>query len=189
MRPDHHHAYGPRVTRRPLRNPWRGTWIAILPIVAIILSIVVIRTAAVRAESDSFNSLVRSLKSHDDVEVTSPPMMWLARLVVRAAQPEGVMDVRLATFEGSGLSRVAGDASFANLLQRVSDQGWSPLVRVRSRKNGEITAVHVRQQRDRLSLLVVTINRGDGVIVEATVKPETFARWLEEPRQIARRTR
>jgi hypothetical protein len=187
MRPDYQ-AHSTR-TRRPLRNPWRGAWIALLPIVAIALSFVVIEAAAVRAESDSFNSLVRSLKSHDDVEVTSPPMMWLARLVVRAAQPEGVMDVRLATFEGRGLSRVAGDASFNKLLRRVADQGWSPLVTVRSRKSGELSAVHVRQHRDRLSLLVVAINRGDGVIVEATVKPETFSRWLDQPRLIARRTR
>src|SRR5687767_12580525 len=164
MRPDHQ-ADSTR-TRRPLRNPWRGAWIALLPIVAIALAFVVIQAAAVRAESDSFNSLVRSLKSHDDVEVTSPPMMWLARLVVRAAQPEGVMDVRLATFEGRGLSRVAGDASFNKLLRRVADQGWSPLVTVRSRKSGELSAVHVRQHRDRLSLLVVAINRGDGVVVE-----------------------
>jgi hypothetical protein len=175
--------------RRRLRNPWRGAWIVLLPIVAIVLAIVVVPAATVRAESDSFNSLVRSLKSHDDVEVTSPPMMWLARLVVKAAQPEGVMDVRLATFEGSGLSRVAGDESFTRLLQRVSDEGWSPLVKVRSRKSGELSAVHVRQHRGRLSLLVVAVSRGDGVIVEATVKPETFSRWLEEPRLIAKRTR
>jgi hypothetical protein len=177
------------VRRRPLRNPWRGAWIALLPIVAIVLAIVVVQGASVRAEADSFGTLVRSLQSHDDVEVTSPPMMWLARLVVKAAQPEGVMDVRVATLEGSGLSRVAGDASFNKLLQRVSDQGWSPLVKVRSRKSGELSAVHVRQHRGRLSLLVVAISRGDGAIVEATVKPETFARWLEQPRQIARRTR
>jgi hypothetical protein len=171
-----------------LRNPWRGAWIALLPIVAIVLAIVVIQAAAVRAEADSFNSLVRSLKSHDDVEVTSPPMMWLARLVVKAAQPEGVMDVRVATLEGRGLSRIAGDASFNELLRRVADQGWSPLVKVRSRKSGELSAVHVRQHRGRLSLLVVAISRGDGAIVEATVKPETFARWLDKPALIAKRT-
>jgi hypothetical protein len=177
------------VRRRPLRNRWRGAWIALLPIVAIVLAIVVVHGAAVRAEADSFGTLVRTLKSHDDVEVTTPPMMWLARLVVKAAQPEGVMDVRVATLEGHGLSRVAGDASFNKLLQRVADQGWSPLVKVRSRKSGELSAVHVRRHRGRLSLLVVAISRRDGAIVEATVKPETFARWLEEPRQIARRTR
>jgi hypothetical protein len=182
-----------RITRRRLRNPWRGAWIALLPIVAIILAVVVTQTAAVRvvaaAEADSFGSLVRSLESQAGVEVTTPPMMWLARLVVKAAQPEGVMDVRLATLEGSGLSRVAGDASFNKLLQRVTDQGWSPLVKVRSKKSGELSAVHVKEHRGRLSLLVVAISRGDGVVVEATVKPEVFARWLEEPRQIARRTR
>ena len=147
----------------------------------------VTQTVALRAETNSFDRLVRSMKSHDDIEVTSPPMMWLARLVVKAAQPEGVMDVRLATFEGRGLSRVAGDASFSKLLQRVADEGWSPLVKVRSRKSGELSAVHVRQHRGRLSLLVVAISRGDGVVVEATVKPETFTRWLDEPRLIAGR--
>jgi hypothetical protein len=177
------------VRRRRLRNPWRGAWIALLPIVAIALAIVVTHAAAVRAEADSFGSLVRTLQSHDEIEVTTPPMMWLARLVVKAAQPEGVTDVRLAMFEGRGLSRVASDASFGKLLQRVTDQGWSPVVKVRSRKSGELSAVHVRQHRGRLSLLVVAIDRGEGVIVEATVKPETFSRWLEEPRRLARRTR
>ena len=176
-----------RITSRRLRNPWRGAWIVLLPIVAIVLAVVVTQAAAVRAESDSFGSLVRTLQAHDDVEVTTPPMMWLARLVVKAAQPEGVSDVRLAMFEGRGLSRVAADESFGKLLQKVTDQGWSPMVRVRSRKSGELTAVHVREHRGHLSLLVVTINRGEGVIVEATVKPETFTRWFDEPRKIARR--
>jgi hypothetical protein len=61
-------------------------------------------------------------------------------------------------------------------------------VKVRSKKSGELSAVHVREHRGRLSLLVVAIDSGDGVVVEATVKPETFARWLDEPRLIARRT-
>jgi hypothetical protein len=180
-----------RIARRPLRNPWRGAWIALLPIVAIVLAIVVTQAAAVRAaaEADSFGSLVRSLEAQDDVEVTTPPMMWLARMVVKAAQPEGVMDVRLATFEGRGLSRVARDESFNKLLKRVADQGWSPLVRVRSKKSGELSAVHVREHRGKLSLLVVAIDRGEGVIVEAAVKPEALGRWLDEPRKIARRTR
>jgi hypothetical protein len=179
-----------RITRRRLRNPWRGAWIALLPISAIILAIVVTQAVAVRAaaEADSFGSLVRTLTAEDDIEVTTPPMMWLARLVVKAAQPEGVMDVRVAMFEGRGLSRVARDESFDKLLKRVADQGWSPLVRVRSRKNGELSAVHVRQQRGKLSLLVVAIDRGEGVIVEAAVKPEALSRWLDEPRLIAGRT-
>ena len=178
-----------RITRGRLRNPWRGAWIALLPIVAIVLAVVVTQAAAVRADSDSFRSLVRTLELQEGVEVTTPPMMWLARMVVKAAQPEGVTDVRVAMFEGRGLSGVAGDESFGKLLQKVAHQGWSPMVRVRSRKSGELTAVHARQQRGRLSLLVVTINRREGVIVEATVKPETFTRWFDEPLQIARRIR
>jgi len=182
----------PRLERRKLRNPWRGAWIALLPIGAIILAIVVMQAAAVRAaaaaDADSFGSLVRSLESQDGVEVTTPPMMWLARLVVKAAQPEGVMDVRVAMFEGRGLSRVARDESFDKLLQRVKDQGWAPLVRVRSKKSGELSAVHVREQRGKLSLLVVAIDRSEGVIVEAAVKPEALSRWLDKPRLIAKRT-
>jgi hypothetical protein len=177
-----------RITHRPLRNPWRGAWIALLPIAPAIVLALVVTQAAANAEADSFGSLVRTLQSHDDVEVTTPPMMWLARMVVKAAQPEGVMDVRLATFEGRGLSRVASDESFNKLLRRVADQGWSPLVRVRSRKNGELSAVHVREHRGKLSLLVVAIDRGEGVIVEAAVKPEALSRWLDKPRLIAKRT-
>lgn len=179
-----------RITHRKLRNPWRGAWIVLLPIVAIILAIVVTQAAVVRAaaEADSFGSLVRTLKAEDDVEVTTPPMMWLGRLVVKAVQPEGVMDVRVAMFEGRGLSRVARAESFDKLLQRVKDQGWQPLVKVRSKRNSELSAVHVREQRGKLSLLVVAIDRGEGVIVEAAVKPEALSRWLDKPRLIAKRT-
>lgn len=153
------------------------------------IALVVSPALGARAEANSFDALVRALESKDGVTCTSPPFMWLARLVVRLAQPEGVTDVRLATFEGSGLSRVAGDASFGQLLQRVTEDGWSPLVRVRSRRQGQMTAVHVRRDGGHLSLLVVTINRGDAVIVQASVKPETLTRWLDEPRLIASRTR
>ena len=62
------------------------------------------------------------------------------------------------------------------------------MVRVRSRKSGELSAVHFREHRGRLSLLVVAIDRGEGVIVEAAVKPEALSRWLDKPRLIANRT-
>lgn len=140
-----------------------------------------------RAQRDSFDALVKSLTSQDHVEVTTPPMMWLGQLVVRAMQPEGVLDVRLATFEGRGLSRVAADESFGKLLQRISGNGWSPLVRVHSRRNGEVSAVHVRQDRKTLSLLVLAITRDDAVVVEVSVEPEVFRRWLDDPSSIVRR--
>jgi hypothetical protein len=139
------------------------------------------------AQRDSFDALVKGLTSQDHVEVTTPPMMWLGRLVVRAMQPEGVLDVRLATFEGRGLSRVAADDSFGKLLQRVSGNGWSPLVRVHSRRNGEVSAVHFRHDHNKLSVLVVAITRDDAVVVEATVQPEALRRWLGEPSSIVRR--
>lgn len=139
------------------------------------------------AQRDSFDALVDNLKSQDHVECTSPPMMWLARLVVRAMQPEGVLDVRFASFEGRGLSRVAADDKFGRLLERVSGDGWSPLVRVRSRRNGEISAVHFRQHHKKLSLLVLAINRGDAVVIEVSLVPETLRRWIGEPSSIVRR--
>jgi hypothetical protein len=98
-----------------------------------------------------------------------------------------VLDVRLATFEGRGLSRLAADDPFGKLLQRVSGNGWSPLVRVHSRRNGEVSAVHFRHDRKKLSLLVVAITRDDAVVIEASVEPETFRRWLGEPTSIVRR--
>jgi hypothetical protein len=139
------------------------------------------------AQRDSFDALVNGLKSQDHVAVTTPPMMWLGRLVVRAMQPEGVRDVRLATFEGRGLSRVTADDSFAKLLQRVAGNGWSPLVRVQSRRSGQVSAVHFRHDRKKLSVLVVAITRDDAVVVEASVEPETLSRWLGEPSSIVRR--
>jgi hypothetical protein len=148
---------------------------------------VLVFASRAQAQRDSFDALVKGLKSHDGVETTTPPMMWLGRMVVRAMQPEGVLDVRLATFEGRGLSRVATDGSFGKLLQRVSDNGWSPIVRVHSRRSGEMSAVHVRHDRKTLSLLVLAINSADAVVVEVSIQPEALSRWLNEPTSIVRR--
>lgn len=138
---------------------------------------------------DSFNALVRDLQSRDGIENTSPPFMWLASLAVSVARPAGVLGVRLATFEGARLADVTRDRDFESLISRASADGWTPMVRVRSKRNNELVSIHARTRGDNVSLLVVTVDKGEAVVVQVALKPDVVAEWLKEPGGIEARLR
>lgn len=141
-----------------------------------------------RASSgDVFNDVVRRLRAESNLEETSPPFLWLASLAVRAARPAGVLDFRLATFEGRDLATLARDQEFAAAVRQSPGEGWTPLIQVRSRRNGELVNIQTRAHGDNVSLLLVTIDHHDAVVIQATVKPETIAKWLKEPVRIKMR--
>lgn len=153
----------------------------------------VVAEAAASADDDRlgdrFDALVRSLQARDGVENTSPPFMWLASLAVRAARPAGVLDLRLATFEGRRLGDVAHDGEFQALVARAANDGWTPLLRVRSKRSRELVSIHTRTRGNQVSLLLVTVDQGDAVVAQVAVNPDTIAEWIKEPSSIDARLR
>lgn len=138
---------------------------------------------------DRFDALVRTLQAHEGVENTSPPFMWLASLAVRAARPAGVLDLRLATFEGHRLGDLAHDSAFAALVNEAASDGWAPLLRVRSKRSREMVSIHARTRGNHVSLLLVTVEKGEAVVAQVAVNPDTVAQWIKEPGHIEARLR
>jgi hypothetical protein len=141
------------------------------------------RTAASGGDGpdDRFNSIVRTLQTRAGVENTSPPFMWLASLAVRAARPAGVLDLRLATFEGRQLADVVHNDGFDRLVREATADGWTPLLRVRSKRSRELVNILSRTRHDQVSLLLVTVNQGDAVVAQVAVNPETIVAWIKDP--------
>lgn len=143
-----------------------------------------------RAEGgDRFNAIVRRLQTHAGVEETSPPFLWLASLAVSVARPAGVLDFRLATFEGRHLADVARDRDFDAMVRQTAGEGWTPLLQVRSSRKGELVSIQTRTHRDHVSLLLVTVDQHDAVVIQLAVSPDAIAQWIKEPVRIKSRAR
>jgi hypothetical protein len=138
---------------------------------------------------DRFNAIVRRLQAHGGIEETSPPFMWLASLAVRGVRPAGVLDFRLATFEGRHLGDVARDRDFDTMVRQTAGEGWTPLLQVRSSRKGELVSIQTRTYRDHVSLLLVTIDSHDAVVIQLAVSPDAIAQWIKEPVRIRSRAR
>lgn len=138
---------------------------------------------------DRFSAIVRRLQMHAGVEDTSPPFLWLASLAVRSVRPAGVLDFRLATFEGRHLADVARDRDFDALVRQTAGPGWTPLLQVRSSRRGELVSIQTQTHRDHVSLLLVTIDEHDAVVIQLAVKPDAIAQWIKEPIRIRSRAR
>ncbi len=111
------------------------------------------------------------------------PFFGLARSIVRVAHPEGVHDVQLAVFDGKG---ALDPLDAERLMNTRAGRDFTPLVRVRSRRQHESTLIYARPLRDDLELMVLTNDGDDTVPVRVVVDPDVVTRCLDEnPRSVA----
>jgi hypothetical protein len=131
-----------------------------------------------------YGSVVKLVESHYHVKHKGTP--FIAKLAVKVVRPEGVRDFKLATFEDQDFSS-GSDTEFAQAVRRLLVPVWSPVVQTRSRDAGEQTFVYLREAGENFRVMVVTIERRDGSVLEAEVSPQTLAKWMKEPDKIGRR--
>jgi len=139
-------------------------------------------------EAGAFDRVVRQMERVYQVSPTGVAGGWLARLVLRVARPKGILDCRVAIFEPRpGLPPEARPAEID--VRAVTGRGWSPMVHVMSRRFASSTSVFTRQHGGRWSLLVVTADQDEGVVVEIKLAPERLAAWLGDPLRLGARAR
>jgi hypothetical protein len=133
--------------------------------------------------SAGFNEVLNGLEARLG-RPTWIPLFGLVRAGVRVLHPEGVHDVQLAVFEGKSHL----DSVFADDLMRTRvGNGYTPLVRVRSRNDREWSYIYAKAIGDRLiDLVVLAKDGGDTTLVRVVVDPELVARYLDDnPRNVA----
>lgn len=135
-----------------------------------------------------FNAIARALDRHDGVKRVWIPFLGLARVFVRAIQPEGVHDFQLATFEGTDN---IDPRELRSLMQTKVGPGFKPLVQVWSRKSRDWSFIYVRPgRRDaRMELIILAHDNEDTVLVRVDVDAEVLARELGEPRNVSKMAR
>ena len=145
---------------------------------ACVLSCLLCLTAApTLAKDGDFDAVVRSVKADCGGKKMHIPFLGLAGFATKLMRPAGVKSFKLAMFDGVsvGDTRTLGED-----LRRVLGDGWSPLVRARTREGQAY--VYVREVGADLKLIVVALDGGQATVVRVRLNPQALAKFADNPK-------
>ena len=147
--------------------------------------LLVVSLAIVAPAQASFRTMANAIDAHLGHR-TYIPFLGLARFALWVVSPKGVHDFQLAVWEGK--SRGIEGEDLVRIVNRGMDQGFTPLVRVRSLKKGENVFVYAKPLRgDVIELLILTHERDDTVLVRVVADAAIVARdFGHHPRHVIR---
>jgi hypothetical protein len=160
------------------RSQYLLLWIGLLAIISSICSI------RLWAKDPEFNLLVNHIESSYQVKRTHIPFLWLAKPFIRGS---GIKGLQLAIFENHNFYRPEGGQEFEKFVQRTIRPEWQPMVRVHSRRSGELTCIYVREEDNNFKMLIVTLERDEAVVMQMKLHSKDMRKWLEEPVAIGRK--
>lgn len=148
------------------------------------------------ARGDGFNDAVRTIEQFYHVKHQNIPLLARAgmKAVRTAARIKGgdyrrlaeAGSIRVVFFEDQNFDSRGQIASFKTVLQGTLIAEWSPLVQTLAPKDEEQTYIYIRDSGTKFSLLVVTIERHEATVVQATVTPEILAELMKDPGEMGK---
>ena len=94
--------------------------------------------------------------------------------------------MKIAFFEDQDFSSRGRIGAFKSSMNGALMTSWSPLVQTLSPKDEEQTYIYLREENDKFQVLVITIERREAVVVQATVNPRTLALLMQNPDEMGR---
>src|SRR4051812_10173651 len=147
--------------------------------------------AGAHADRDGFNDAVKLIEQFYHVKHQNIPLLARAgmKAVKTAAKVRGgeykkiaeAGSVRMAFFEEQTFDSRGQIASFKSAIQNALTDQWSPLVQTLTPKTEEQTYVYVRDAGKNFHVLVITIERKEATVIQATVAPQILADLLKDP--------
>ena len=148
------------------------------------------------ARGDDFDAVVKAIEQFYHVKHQSLPLlaragMKGARTVarVRGGDSKRLADagsVRLVFFEDQEFNSHGRIAGFKASIQSTLNEAWSPLIATLSAKDEEQTYIYIRDAGAKFHVLVVTIERREATVVEATVAPDVLAMLMKDPNEMGK---
>jgi hypothetical protein len=137
------------------------------------------------ARDRGFNAVVRAVEATYHVKRNYRFLTRFVGVAARVARPEGVKHLRMAIFEDQDFSPPSDETEFERAIANALAVGWRPIVRVRSKRDGERTHIYAREAGKDISLFIVTVEEREAVVMEVKMSPEKFAEMLDEPASIS----
>ena len=148
------------------------------------------------ARGDDFDAVVKAIEEFYHVKHQSLPLlaragMKGARTVarVRGGDYKRIADagsVRLVFFEDQEFNSHGQIAGFKASIQNTLDEAWSPLIATLSAKDEAQTYIYIREAGAKFHVLVVTIERREATVVEATLAPDVLAALMKDPGEMGK---
>jgi hypothetical protein len=138
--------------------------------------------AGIASASREFDELAKAIETHYGVARTHIPLMGIANLALRVARPAGTSGVHIALFQD--LRTDLDDDTQAELdrfMDGLSSPHLRPIIRTRSRPNGEATYIFSGDLGKTSQILIATFNSHQATVVEVYVNFDTLVRWIQSP--------
>jgi hypothetical protein len=162
----------------------------------LIIAIALAAPLGARADRDGFNDAVKLIEQFYHVKHQNIPLLARAgmKAVKTAAQIRGgeykklaeAGSVRVAFFEEQTFDSRGQIASFKTAMQNLLANEWSALVQTLAPKTEEQTYIYIRDAGKNFHVLVITIDRKDATVVQATVAPQILADLLKNPDEMGK---
>jgi len=148
------------------------------------------------ASGDDFNAVVRAIEQFYHVKHQNIPL--LARAGMKAAKTAARIrggeykrlaeagSARVAFFEEQNFDSHGQIAGLKASVKSALSETWSPLVQTLAPKDEEQNYIYVRELGKNFSVLVITIERHEATVVEATVAPQTLAQLMKDPNEMGK---
>jgi len=149
-----------------------------------------------RADRDGFNDAVKLIEQFYHVKHQNIPLLARAGMKavktaarIRGGEYKKLADAgsfRVAFFEDQTFDSRGQIASFKSAMQNTLSADWSALVQTLAPKNEEQNYVYIREAGKHFQVLVVTIDRKEATVVQASVAPEVLAQLLKDPEDMGK---
>lgn len=153
-----------------------------LVLAAVLLALVsaVPAAAAKPVRGNEFDAVCDFLEDRFEAKKVRIPFMWLARAAVGIVRPAGVKAFKVTIYRELKFSEGGPDGEMRSVMRDAFDEEWTPILRV-IRKDGEQIYMNMREYKDNVKVLLVSINRNEAVVVRARFNPDKLAEFIENP--------
>lgn len=147
-----------------------------------LLAVFLAASAGAWGADRAFDRVVKGVESHYGTQRMHIPLMGLANFVVKVGHPAGASGFRLAVFQDLDSSAEYGDQSdLDRLMDSIGTGSLHPLIRVRSRRNGESTYIFTGEAGKSTTMLIATFQRREATVIEVKVNMDTLMQMIANP--------
>ncbi len=167
-----------------------------LTLTGIMIALTLAAPLGARADRDDFNAVVKAIEQFYHVKHQNVPL--LARAGVKAVRTAAKIrggqykriaeagSVRVAFFEDQTFDSHGNMAAFKASIQNTLVANWSALVQTLAPKEEEQTFIYVRDANEKFHVLVITIERHEATVVQATISPQVLADLVRDPNGVGK---
>lgn len=151
------------------------------PIIASVLCLIAVSVPqSARAGDKEFGLLVHYVESHYHAHRSYRFLLGFASLAVNVARPYGVKGMKLALWENQNFSSNSKiDSDFPAVVRAGLADGWQPMVRVWSRRDGERTVIFAKPDGKNMKLLVATVESDEAVVLQMKIDPDKLSECID----------